>query len=188
MRGAFSLPSSRILTARRPPPRGNGAFHEDDSVRAAVAAALSAVSSAALASGDTGTAGVAEMTVTGPQLAMMIGGFVGLGVVVWIVAKVARSSATAPAPPNRAAAASRSRRRSFLRTRGWRAGRTTVTVQGASAATFVETVPRQPQELERLGRRLGATRGETVPSIPRRATSRGGAPITMWSTWFAART
>ena len=59
------------------------------SVRAAVAAALSAVSSAALASGDTGTAGVGEMTVTGAQFGMMVGGLVGLGVVVWIVAKVA---------------------------------------------------------------------------------------------------
>ena len=37
----------------------------------------------------------------------------------------------------------------------------------------------------RLVERSAATPVETAPSIPRRATSRGGAPITMWSTWLA---
>jgi hypothetical protein len=53
-----------------------------------VAAALVAASNA-LASGDSGTSGAAEMNITGGQFAMMVGALVGLGVVVWIVAKVA---------------------------------------------------------------------------------------------------
>jgi hypothetical protein len=58
-------------------------------VRAAIAAAVAATSSVALASGDTGTAGVGEMSLTGGQFAMMLGALVGLGVVIWLVAKVA---------------------------------------------------------------------------------------------------
>ena len=53
-----------------------------------VAAAL-ATASNALASGDTGTSGVGELSLTGGQFAMMIGAVVGLGVIIWVVAKVA---------------------------------------------------------------------------------------------------
>lgn len=54
---------------------------------AAVASVLAA--SSALASGDSGTSGVNEMNLTGGQFAMMVGALVGLGVVIWLVAKVA---------------------------------------------------------------------------------------------------
>ena len=54
-----------------------------------LATALLAAASSALASEATGTEGVAEMSLTGGQFAMMIGALVGLGVVVWLVAKVA---------------------------------------------------------------------------------------------------
>jgi len=54
-----------------------------------VAAAALATASNALASGDTGTSGVGEMSLTGGQFAMMIGALVGLGVIIWVVAKVA---------------------------------------------------------------------------------------------------
>lgn len=54
-----------------------------------LAAALMATASNALASGDSGTSGVAEMSLTGGQFAMMVGALVGLGVVIWLVAKVA---------------------------------------------------------------------------------------------------
>jgi hypothetical protein len=56
-------------------------------VRAAVGAALLSASNAALAAGDSGTSSVGEMQVTGSQLAMMVGALVGLGVVVWLLAK-----------------------------------------------------------------------------------------------------
>jgi hypothetical protein len=54
-----------------------------------VAAAALATASNALASGDSGTSGVGEMTISGGQFAMMVGALVGLGVVIWVVAKVA---------------------------------------------------------------------------------------------------
>jgi hypothetical protein len=54
-----------------------------------LAAALLASASNALASGDSGTGAVGEMTISGGQFAMMVGALVGLGVVVWLVAKVA---------------------------------------------------------------------------------------------------
>ncbi len=54
----------------------------------AAAAALLAASTA-LASGDSGTSGVNEMSLTGAQFGMMVGALVGLGVVIWLVAKVA---------------------------------------------------------------------------------------------------
>jgi hypothetical protein len=54
-----------------------------------LAAALLTSASTALASGDTGTGAVGEMTITGSQFGMMIGALVGLGVIVWLVAKVA---------------------------------------------------------------------------------------------------
>jgi hypothetical protein len=54
-----------------------------------VALAALAVASRALASGDSGTSGVGEMSISGAQFAMMVGALAGLGVVVWLVAKVA---------------------------------------------------------------------------------------------------
>jgi hypothetical protein len=58
-------------------------------VRAALAAALAATSSVALAAGDSGTSSVGEMQVSGGQFFMMVGGLLGLGVVIWLVIKVA---------------------------------------------------------------------------------------------------
>jgi hypothetical protein len=58
-------------------------------LQAAVAAATLSAASAAFASGDTGTAGVGEMTLSGAQFGMLVGGLVGLGVVVWLVVKIA---------------------------------------------------------------------------------------------------
>lgn len=52
----------------------------------AATAGLSLASMAA-AAGDSGTESMGEMTVTGAQFMMMLGGFVGLGVVVWLVVK-----------------------------------------------------------------------------------------------------
>ena len=51
--------------------------------------ALLAAPAVALASGDSGTGAVAEMQVSGKQLGMMVGALVGLGVVVWLIAKFA---------------------------------------------------------------------------------------------------
>ncbi len=57
--------------------------------KVSVAAALAALSRIALASGDTGTGAVGEMSISGGQFAMMIGALVGLGAIIWVVAKVA---------------------------------------------------------------------------------------------------
>ncbi len=57
-------------------------------VKGGTAAALVAVARAAQAAGDSGTSSVGEMSVTGAQLAMMVGALAGLGVVVWVLAKV----------------------------------------------------------------------------------------------------
>jgi hypothetical protein len=54
-----------------------------------VALAVLAATARAFASGDSGTGGVGEMTITGAQFGMMVGALAGLGVVVWLVAKVA---------------------------------------------------------------------------------------------------
>lgn len=54
-----------------------------------VAAAALLSASTALAAGDSGTSSVGEMSLTGGQFAMMVGALVGLGVVIWLVAKVA---------------------------------------------------------------------------------------------------
>lgn len=53
------------------------------------AAALLVAASDALAAGDSGTSSVNEMNLTGGQFMMMIGALVGLGVVIWLVVKVA---------------------------------------------------------------------------------------------------
>jgi hypothetical protein len=56
-------------------------------MKSGAAAALATVARAAQAAGDSGTSSVGEMQVTGAQLAMMVGALVGLGVVVWLLAK-----------------------------------------------------------------------------------------------------
>jgi hypothetical protein len=58
-------------------------------LQAAVASLAVSAAGTALASGDTGTAGVGEMTLSGAQFGMLVGGLVGLGVVVWVVVKIA---------------------------------------------------------------------------------------------------
>jgi lysophospholipase L1-like esterase len=58
-------------------------------LQAAVAAVTLSAASSVLASGDSGTAGVGEMTLTGAQFGMLVGALVGLGVVVWVVVKIA---------------------------------------------------------------------------------------------------
>jgi hypothetical protein len=58
------------------------------SVRAATAAAILSAASAAQAAGDSGTSSVGEMQVTGTHFLIMVGGLAGLGVVVWLLAKV----------------------------------------------------------------------------------------------------
>jgi hypothetical protein len=55
--------------------------------RIAAGAALS-LATVARAGGDSGTEAMGEMTVTGGQFMMMLGGFVGLGVAVWLVVKL----------------------------------------------------------------------------------------------------
>ena len=54
--------------------------------RLAAGAAL-AIASVAQAGGDSGTEAMGEMTVTGGQFLMMVGGLLGLGVAVWLVVK-----------------------------------------------------------------------------------------------------
>jgi hypothetical protein len=54
--------------------------------RIAAGAAL-AFASVAHAGGDSGTEAMGEMTVTGSQFLMMVGGLLGLGAAVWLVVK-----------------------------------------------------------------------------------------------------
>jgi hypothetical protein len=54
--------------------------------RIAAGAAL-AFASVARAGGDSGTEAMGEMTVTGSQFLMMVGGLLGLGAAVWLVVK-----------------------------------------------------------------------------------------------------
>lgn len=56
-------------------------------LRTGAAAAVLSLASTALAAGDSGTSSVGEMQVTGAQFGMMVGGLVGMGAVVWIIAK-----------------------------------------------------------------------------------------------------
>jgi hypothetical protein len=56
--------------------------------RRTVAAALVAAAGTAAASGDSGTAAMGEMQLGGAHLAIMVGGLVGLGVVVWLLSKL----------------------------------------------------------------------------------------------------
>ncbi len=54
----------------------------------AIAAGVSlAIARVAHAGGDSGTEAMGEMTVTGGQFLMMVGGLLGLGVAVWLVVK-----------------------------------------------------------------------------------------------------
>jgi hypothetical protein len=57
-------------------------------VRSAVSAVLLGAGAVARAAGDSGTSSVSDMPVTGAHIAMMGGGVVLLGVVVWVVARV----------------------------------------------------------------------------------------------------
>ncbi|HET8539562.1 MAG TPA: hypothetical protein VFL83_06795 [Anaeromyxobacter sp.] len=58
-------------------------------LQAAVAALGLSAASTALAAGDSGTSSVGEMSLSGAQFGMLVGGLVGLGVVVWVVVKIA---------------------------------------------------------------------------------------------------
>jgi hypothetical protein len=58
-------------------------------LQAAVAAVTLSAASTVLAAGDSGTSSVGEMQLSGAQFGMLVGGLVGLGVVIWIVVKVA---------------------------------------------------------------------------------------------------
>ncbi len=57
-------------------------------LRAAVAGAVLSAAPAALAAGDSGTSSMGEMTITGAQFGLLVGGLVGLAAVVWIVTKI----------------------------------------------------------------------------------------------------
>jgi hypothetical protein len=57
-------------------------------VRSAVATLFATAATVAQAAGDSGTEAMGEMTVTGTQFAMMIGGLGVLGVVIWGVTKI----------------------------------------------------------------------------------------------------
>jgi hypothetical protein len=58
-----------------------------NTTRIAAAAALSLAASVARAGGDSGTSAMGEMNISGAQLGMMVGALVGLGGVVWALAK-----------------------------------------------------------------------------------------------------
>jgi hypothetical protein len=56
--------------------------------RAAVAGVAFSAANAALAAGDSGTSSMGEMSISGAQFGMLIGGLVGLAAVIWVVTKV----------------------------------------------------------------------------------------------------
>lgn len=56
---------------------------------AAAALALSAARTAVAAGGDTGTGAVGEMQVSGTTFALLVGALVALGLVIWVVIKIA---------------------------------------------------------------------------------------------------
>jgi hypothetical protein len=56
--------------------------------RATLAAVLLSAASAAHAGGDSGTSSMGEMQLSGTHFLIMVGGLAGLGVVVWLLAKV----------------------------------------------------------------------------------------------------
>ena len=53
------------------------------------AAAVVAVAAAAQAAGDSGTQSMGEMELSGAHFLMMVGGLIGLGLVIWLIAKFA---------------------------------------------------------------------------------------------------
>ena len=55
--------------------------------RTALAAVALVAADAARAAGDSGTGSVGQMEVSGSEFAMLVGGLVGLGVVIWLVVK-----------------------------------------------------------------------------------------------------
>jgi hypothetical protein len=63
-------------------------MNSSSKLRTAAAAAGLAIAQLARAGGDaTGTEAVGQMQVSGSTFALMVGGLVGLGVVVWLVTK-----------------------------------------------------------------------------------------------------
>lgn len=59
-------------------------------IRSAIGAtALTATANLALASGDSGTSSMGDMNVGGGMLLAMVGGLVCVGVVIWLIVKVA---------------------------------------------------------------------------------------------------
>jgi hypothetical protein len=63
-------------------------MNSSSKLRAAAAAAGLTIAQLARAGGDaTGTEAVGQMQVSGSTFALMVGGLVGLGVVVWLVTK-----------------------------------------------------------------------------------------------------
>jgi hypothetical protein len=62
---------------------------KSSAVRSLAAVAASATATLAQAAGDSGTGSMGEMQLSGVHFAMMVGGLVALGVVVWLVAKFA---------------------------------------------------------------------------------------------------
>lgn len=57
-------------------------------LRSGAALALCGAAGLARAAGDSGTSSMGEMQVSGSHLAIMVGALVGLGVVVWLLAKL----------------------------------------------------------------------------------------------------
>jgi hypothetical protein len=63
-------------------------MNSSSKLRSAAAAAALTIAQLARAGGDaTGTEAVGQMQVSGSTFALMVGGLVGLGVVVWLVTK-----------------------------------------------------------------------------------------------------
>jgi len=56
--------------------------------RATIATLLTLAASAAYGAGESGTESVSEMAISPTQLAMLFGGAIALGVVIWLVIKV----------------------------------------------------------------------------------------------------
>lgn len=56
--------------------------------RATLAGALLSAASVAQAGGDSGTSSMGEMQLSGTHFLLMVGGLAGMGVVVWLLAKL----------------------------------------------------------------------------------------------------
>ena len=57
-------------------------------VRRITAGAALTAATVARAGGDSGTESMGSMTVTGGQFMLMIGGFVGVGIAIWLLVKL----------------------------------------------------------------------------------------------------